>query len=435
MAQRTPKTKPNSSSPYTLGPPGKPKTSHYRSSSFKAHQGSKNAVSGLTVSSELQTPAATSSAPEMSSPSESNSLESPKSPLEAYRQHQNHHHHHQRQLPQQQAFTLNHQRAILEHRLITKNSVPQKNYSHVPCRFFRQGTCQAGDSCPFSHSLNSVAADATPCKYFERGHCRFGNKCANAHILPDGTRVHPSKQFNSGNRSNDAGPPPISISLRDTELSQFPQQKMTAALASPSQRLPPVATHGTFISLPTLHQQTAYESAIDEEDDCEDFDGEDFIPGELSDLLTPKELERRNSRSSLTRKLSWTDHASAITLSSEQLNGYEAASLSSTRNSFSGISSANSTDFSPPSTSMAFGLMIQSFDYTYQQDKHHAMSMWGAYDTQSQIPYANINQLSLQMSRINVHGKEEDHRVAEDLSLKNGRGLHPFYLGDLHQQV
>jgi hypothetical protein len=27
------------------------------------------------------------------------------------------------------------------------------NLAHVPCRFFKQGACTAGDSCPFSHSL------------------------------------------------------------------------------------------------------------------------------------------------------------------------------------------------------------------------------------------------------------------------------------------
>lgn len=27
------------------------------------------------------------------------------------------------------------------------------NLAHVPCRFFKQGACTAGDSCPFSHSM------------------------------------------------------------------------------------------------------------------------------------------------------------------------------------------------------------------------------------------------------------------------------------------
>lgn len=66
-----------------------------------------------------------------------------------------------------------------------------KNLSHVPCKFFKQGICQAGKSCPFSHNLDgSLAADKLPCKYFQKGNCKFGLKCALAHFLPDGTRVN-----------------------------------------------------------------------------------------------------------------------------------------------------------------------------------------------------------------------------------------------------
>lgn len=39
--------------------------------------------------------------------------------------------------------------------------------SHVPCKFFRSGQCQAGKACPFSHSTDSSTAD-TPCKYFAK---------------------------------------------------------------------------------------------------------------------------------------------------------------------------------------------------------------------------------------------------------------------------
>ncbi|KAH0542099.1 hypothetical protein FGG08_003479 [Glutinoglossum americanum] len=66
-----------------------------------------------------------------------------------------------------------------------------KNTSHVPCKFYRQGACQAGNSCPFMHSDNT-ASDQAPCKYFAKGNCKFGAKCALAHILPDGRRVNRS---------------------------------------------------------------------------------------------------------------------------------------------------------------------------------------------------------------------------------------------------
>jgi hypothetical protein len=38
---------------------------------------------------------------------------------------------------------------------------------HVPCKFFRQGACQAGNACPFSHSLDPLTHQA-PCKYFSK---------------------------------------------------------------------------------------------------------------------------------------------------------------------------------------------------------------------------------------------------------------------------
>ncbi|KAI5813784.1 hypothetical protein BZA77DRAFT_334706 [Pyronema omphalodes] len=72
-----------------------------------------------------------------------------------------------------------------------------KNLNHVPCKFFRQGACQAGKACPFSHSTDP-AGEAAPCKYFSKGNCKFGAKCALAHILPDGRRVNrPSLHGNS----------------------------------------------------------------------------------------------------------------------------------------------------------------------------------------------------------------------------------------------
>ncbi|KAL8722658.1 MAG: hypothetical protein Q9225_000890 [Loekoesia sp. 1 TL-2023] len=64
-----------------------------------------------------------------------------------------------------------------------------KNTSHVPCKFFRLGQCQAGKACPFSHSTDLSSVD-TPCKYFAKGNCKFGSKCALAHILPNGRRVN-----------------------------------------------------------------------------------------------------------------------------------------------------------------------------------------------------------------------------------------------------
>lgn len=50
-----------------------------------------------------------------------------------------------------------------EHRL--RSAGPDT--SHVPCKFFRSGLCQAGKACPFSHSTDISTVD-TPCKYFAK---------------------------------------------------------------------------------------------------------------------------------------------------------------------------------------------------------------------------------------------------------------------------
>jgi hypothetical protein len=39
--------------------------------------------------------------------------------------------------------------------------------NHVPCKFFRQGACQAGKACPFSHNMDPTIETA-PCKYFSK---------------------------------------------------------------------------------------------------------------------------------------------------------------------------------------------------------------------------------------------------------------------------
>ncbi|KAM0513184.1 hypothetical protein ACHAPE_008030 [Trichoderma viride] len=73
------------------------------------------------------------------------------------------------------------------------HSMPRSppNTSHVPCKFFRQGACQAGNACPFSHDLGNAAENI--CKYFAKGNCKFGPKCANIHVLPDGRRINYGK--------------------------------------------------------------------------------------------------------------------------------------------------------------------------------------------------------------------------------------------------
>ena len=72
-----------------------------------------------------------------------------------------------------------------------------KNTQHVPCKFFLQGTCQAGRTCPFSHDVESTTRPA-PCKYFAKGGCKFGRKCALLHVAPDGTVLNRGPAFPPG---------------------------------------------------------------------------------------------------------------------------------------------------------------------------------------------------------------------------------------------
>ncbi|RKP31208.1 hypothetical protein METBISCDRAFT_22639 [Metschnikowia bicuspidata] len=108
-----------------------------------------------------------------------------------------------------------HPKGCRNHNLDLSNSGPpgnttspstqtSKNLSHVPCKFFKQGICLAGRSCPFSHDLDSpTGADKLPCKYFQKGNCKFGVKCALAHYFPDGTRINKTllSRKRSSNRS------------------------------------------------------------------------------------------------------------------------------------------------------------------------------------------------------------------------------------------
>ncbi|TID22267.1 hypothetical protein E6O75_ATG11061 [Venturia nashicola] len=97
--------------------------------------------------------------------------------------------------------------------------------SHVPCKFFRQGACQAGKACPFLHSEAPTA-----CKYFQKGNCKFGLKCANEHITADGRRVNKPNGYvmgagnlNLGGRVMPSqGPPPTSslLTMQQDHLSQ-----------------------------------------------------------------------------------------------------------------------------------------------------------------------------------------------------------------------
>ncbi|QLL34757.1 hypothetical protein HG536_0H01320 [Torulaspora globosa] len=163
-------------------------------------------------------------------------------------------------------FSPQQQKAIFEHQLITKNHAGQKAYAHVPCKFFRQGTCQAGDSCPFSHSLDASAADQTPCEYFRRGNCKFGSRCANAHVLPgasideedeqeaeeDGVFPHDEQFYLPADFAELLAPERLTRRNSGSSMTSFSAASLGPSLSSAS------SSYTATAASPLLHQQLAY---------------------------------------------------------------------------------------------------------------------------------------------------------------------------------
>ena len=86
-----------------------------------------------------------------------------------------------------------------------------KDLSHVPCKFFKVGSCTAGASCPFSHTAVEPGQKDL-CTWFVKGNCKFGHKCALAHILPGQSMSMDRKnkklaqqQANASNQGRDGG--------------------------------------------------------------------------------------------------------------------------------------------------------------------------------------------------------------------------------------
>ncbi|KAL9586117.1 MAG: hypothetical protein Q9212_001098 [Teloschistes hypoglaucus] len=111
-----------------------------------------------------------------------------------------------------------------------------KNTSHVPCKFFRLGQCQAGTACPFSHSTDVTSVD-TPCKYFAKGNCKFGAKCALAHILPNGRRV---------NRPNNAIGSPLNLGGRVDPQMYHPDSALANSLLAQQANGDPVSYDASY---------------------------------------------------------------------------------------------------------------------------------------------------------------------------------------------
>ncbi|KAK1753764.1 zinc finger protein LEE1 [Echria macrotheca] len=124
------------------------------------------------------------------------------------------------------------------HRFEGPRSPP--NTSHVPCKFFRQGACQAGNACPFSHDLSS--ASETVCKYFSKGNCKFGPKCANIHMLPDGRRISYGK--NGG--LTIGAPSPVTLGARVNLTTYHPPSNSALTNYLRADAVPPYPANGGY---------------------------------------------------------------------------------------------------------------------------------------------------------------------------------------------
>ncbi|KAG9229126.1 hypothetical protein BJ875DRAFT_446249 [Amylocarpus encephaloides] len=146
----------------------------------------------------------------------------------------------------------------------------RQNTSHVPCKFFRQGACQAGSACPFSHDLASTTDNV--CKYFAKGNCKFGPKCANVHVLPDGRRVNyksgapmAAGQLNIGGRLNtdlyhqqSSGSALTKGFIRANAGPVSPYGQQYSPFANQDESYPPLPRQSIDINVPTI--DTSYAS-------------------------------------------------------------------------------------------------------------------------------------------------------------------------------
>ncbi|KAH7118953.1 hypothetical protein B0J11DRAFT_81378 [Dendryphion nanum] len=116
-----------------------------------------------------------------------------------------------------------------------------KSTSHVPCKFYRQGQCQAGKACPFLHS-DEPLTERAPCKYFTKGNCKFGPKCALAHILPNGQVVNRHQFGNGGGpfgrmnitRHHEQAPGSSLLSIQANEQQPMPYDPYISAYDIPT---------------------------------------------------------------------------------------------------------------------------------------------------------------------------------------------------------
>ncbi|WBW74811.1 zf-CCCH type zinc finger protein [Schizosaccharomyces osmophilus] len=201
---------------------------------------------------------------------------------------------------------------------------PVKNLQHVPCKFFRHGTCTAGENCPFSHSLET---ERPVCKYHLKGNCKFGSKCALSHSLPVNDSAIPSGL-------SETNPPPNHLPFGNS-MKHMPSSSISS-------------------SFPQKIQRTAFDQM--------DLKGS---IGMKSNLLNPgfsasppslppfSHSPGRSSTSSYLNNLTSTQPLLGTANHGKQLDDYSTDINSGLASSMNGVSIASSLATSPSSFSAA----------------------------------------------------------------------------------
>ncbi|KGQ92519.1 hypothetical protein MEM_03060 [Candida albicans L26] len=229
------------------------------------------------------------------------------------------------------------------------NSTNNKNLSHVPCKFFKQGVCQAGNSCPFSHNLEgALGADKLPCKYFQKGNCKFGLKCALAHFLPDGTRVNSKSflQLNGNGKPNnhrgsfgsytassypiDYSPPEYEKSFVDANNNGIESSPSNTVFATQNSKTTSFINigNGTSSSLQQQYQQPISLSSVPQEslDRSRSFNRSNSLQNIPQPDNTPSSPYSQQPKISHQRSLSMQHHPSIFLVSNSFNNGLSNAS-------------------------------------------------------------------------------------------------------------
>ncbi|KAL0069277.1 hypothetical protein AAF712_003642 [Marasmius tenuissimus] len=207
-----------------------------------------------------------------------------------------------------------------------KSSSKAKDLSHVPCKFFKVGSCTAGSSCPFSHSAPEPGAQKDACAWFVKGNCKFGHKCALAHVLPGqsmsmdrknkkaaqvaagGGRNDSKSSGRAGRRDTQGRPPALMSSLKASITPSAPAPAIkdtdfaSLGVLDEKSKLPSAPAHGkqpsTSQSGPDTNDKTATSTETTEAKEVPSTPAKPVSPS--LPVSSPRRVDREHSPASRT---------------------------------------------------------------------------------------------------------------------------------------